>query len=159
MSYWERRRRGIVHPPSFPSSLSSYPGRVSQFSPVEQLPFPDSLSPPPDVTPLPQYSLGLVETPFPPVSLVSSLDGAREQRLSAEKTGQMFRCVPKSPTTSFYQPVVIPMVKGKSVVRGRTIALMRPPRLRKRGVMVHLSALCLCLFVLVSVLLILSPVT
>jgi hypothetical protein len=55
------------------------------------------------------------------------------------------------PPTSFYQPVVIPGVRGKL---RRTNAIVRPPRPRKRCVMVHLSVLCLCLFVLVSVLII-----
>lgn len=157
MLYGERRRRRVAYQPSLPSSFPAYPGRVSQFSPVEQLPFPDDLLLPPDITPFPQYSFGLIETPIPPASLTGSLYRAGEQQWPAEKVGQMFHPVPKSPTTSFYQPVVIPAVRGKHRTRRRTIATVRLPGPRKRCVMVRLSALCLCLFVVVSVLMIIFP--
>jgi surface antigen len=103
------------------------------------------------------YTPGPVEAPITPASFTDLFNRVKPP-LPDEKAGQMFCLVPKSPTTSLYQPIIIPRLREGYRYRERVITIPRPPRSKGQQAMVHLAALCLCLFIFVGVLMIVSPV-
>ena len=77
--------------------------------------------------------------------------------MTGGRAGQLFYVIPKSPTTSLYQPFIIP---GRAHKRQKAIVLTLPPApgARQRRILVHLSVFLLSLFLLVSVLMIVAPI-
>jgi len=117
----------------------------------------EGLSQPPDITPLPQcaFPSNALDFMTSPSSIDTSSDEVDEQRWPDAKVGQMVGSLPKSPTVSLFQPVLISGLQGERGSGPWACTWVRPPGTRKRYLIVYLSALCLCLFVLASVLMIL----
>jgi hypothetical protein len=184
MLYWERRRSRIVQPRSLPSLSVHGIVQTPQVSFVEQLPFPQRSESPVSFSsprsgeantsaffsrsPSSQVSssggfgewrkptVNLFETPVPvpPSPQPDMFGGVNTYFFPDGKAGPTFCLIPKSPTTSFYQPVIPPSQREKA-----SMTCAYPPQSGKQRVMVLLSIVCLCLFVILSVLMLLFPMS